>query len=88
MKAIFILTLLFTFSARAQDEPQDVAVVEPTLEAVPAPTVEKTAPVDKTDKEADLGLIKTEKSIKAKNCRMVRGELKCKHKKKPKKKTI
>lgn len=83
-QAFLIFFLLISLTAAAED----VAVVEPTLEAVPAPTVEKTGPVDKTDKEADLGLIKTEKTITDKSCKMVRGELKCKHKRKPKKKSI
>lgn len=84
MKALIITMLIFSLTASAEE----VAVVEPTFEAVPAPTVEKTAPVDKTDKEAGLELIKTEKTITDKNCKMVKGELKCKHKKRVKKKSI
>jgi len=86
-----IFTLIASFHLQAQTTP-----VKPVIETVPKPSVEKTGPVQDTtekvpesgvDKE-DLGLIKTEKTIVDKSCKMVNGELKCKHKKRVKKKTL
>lgn len=59
----------------------------PKIEAVPAPGKVK---VDSTSSlPADTGLIKTEKTIIDKNCRMVRGKMKCDPKnKRIKRKTI
>lgn len=59
----------------------------PKIEAVPAPGKIK---VDSTSSlPPDTGLIKTEKTIVDKNCRMVRGKMKCDPKnKRIKRKTI
>ncbi|MGZ3808834.1 MAG: hypothetical protein ACXVCE_12170 [Bacteriovorax sp.] len=64
-----------------------LASTDPKIEAVPAPGKTK---VDSTSSlPADTGLIKTEKTIVDKNCRMVHGKVKCDPKKKRiKRKTI
>jgi len=86
-----ILFLLLAVQLNAQTTP-----VKPVVETVPRPSVEKTGPVQDTtekmpdsgvDKE-DLGLIKTEKTVVDKSCKLVNGEVKCKHKKRVKKKTL
>lgn len=47
----------------------------PKIEAVPAPgKIKVNSP---SSLPADTGLIKTEKNIVDKNCRMVRGKMKC-----------
>ncbi len=91
MNIILIFMLAFHLNVYAQTSP-----VKPVVETVPKPSVENTEPVQDTtekvpetgvDKE-DLGLIKTEKTIVDKSCKMVNGEVKCKHKKKVKKKSL
>lgn len=74
------LVAVFSFFASA-------ASTDPKIEAVPAPGKAK---VDSTSSlPADTGLIKTEKTIIDKNCRMVHGKMRCDPKnKRIKRKTI
>jgi hypothetical protein len=92
MVKIFI-TLVFTSTLSISFA--EVPEQKPVLEAVPAPTVEKTEPASKVDQDAasksedtDLGLIKTEKNLQDKNCKVVLGKVLCKNKKNVKRKTI
>ncbi len=62
------------------------AETAPVVEAVPAPSLESKGPT-KVEKP-DVDLIKTEKTIVDKSCKMVNGKLKCAKKKKIIKKTI
>jgi hypothetical protein len=64
----------------------ETAPVAPVVEAVPVPTLESKSPT-KAEKP-DVDLIKTEKTIVDKSCKMVNGKLKCAKKKKIIKKTI
>lgn len=77
-----LVSLVVAFSLVAY-----VASAAPKIEAVPAPGKLK---VDSTDYQPiDTGLIKTEKTIIDKTCRMVHGKMRCDPKnKRIKRKTI
>lgn len=92
MVKIFV-TLVFTSALTVSFA--EVPEPKPVLEAVPAPAVEEAEPAHKVDQEAaakaeetDLGLIKAEKTLQDKNCKVIFGKVVCKHKKKVKRKTI
>lgn len=91
MKYLTLVFALFLSLTHAEVVPP-----KPAVETVPEPTVEKTSPVQDDSMEGetgvnskDLGLIKTEKTYKDKNCKVFKGgDVVCKKKKKVKRKTL
>lgn len=104
MKTLIMAGLFFISACnkeiKVQGPSHDKALAQttsptPVLEAVPPPAVEQRGAVHKVDQaresakdQTDLGLIKTEKTIVDKSCKVVDGLVKCKQKKKVKRKTI